>query len=942
MLKVRSLRTTIVLQFAVIIAPITLVLLYQTLSDIQHAGSVKFELQSMALAIQAEDNYKVFLNGVADAVDTGSLSNRARQALEQTRESLVALQSWDRSFQSGAVLAPIDTLLETTRRNPSLKELLPLRETVNRAHALLTEIVEFYERREQQNIENVTRQVKQQAWIVLAVMCITMASAVGFIVLLIKGLTEPLNRAVTLATDIASGDFRAEKSIDTGRDIGGLLASLAAMRSGLRQAFSDLAKNEARLANAQRIAQIGSWEMDLADLHDISRNPLRWSDEIFRVLGREPGKTEASNEIFLEAVHPDDRERVREAMAGAINHGRNYSIEHRIIRPDGSERVVHEMSEIIYDSITGEPVRMVGTVQDITERKHTEHLAYLAQFDTLTGLPNRHMLHDQLHQTLAQAQRVGGRFGCMFVDLDRFKHVNDTFGHNVGDKLLIQVAQRLRQCLRAADIVGRLGGDEFAVVLASLAKASDAGLVAEKVISALSAPFDLDGHETYISASIGIAIYPGDGDEVEGLLKNADTAMYRAKDQGRNNYQFYLPQMNERMGQRIQLETSLRSALEREEFRLQYQPKAELVRGAISGFEALLRWQHPERGLVSPADFVPILEDTGLIVPVGEWVLRTVCGQIKAWQAQGITPPPIAINLSARQFQQRTLSAFIARIREAGIDPSLIGLELTESLLMKDAQETVRMLASLKASGVRLSVDDFGTGYSSLAYLKRFPLDELKVDRIFVSDVTTDPDGAEITLAIISLARSLKLKVVAEGVETEGQLRFLCAHGCDEMQGYYFSHPMTAADCTQALIEGRRLQIPVTDDPLVDTPLVLFVDDNQNDVEFMQRALEPEGYRTLSANSPQTALEVLARHTVNIVISDQNMPAMTGVKFLSVVRKLYPQAIRIVVSGVSDTGTVTNAVNEAGIHKFLSKNWDAARLRSEVREAYLHRRDQPT
>ena len=252
------------------------------------------------------------------------------------------------------------------------------------------------------------------------------------------------------------------------------------------------------------------------------------------------------------------------------------------------------------------------------------------------------------------------------------------------------------------------------------------------------------------------------------------------------------------------------------------------------------------------------------------------------------------------------------------------------------------MLASLKASGVRLSVDDFGTGYSSLAYLKRFPLDELKVDRIFVSDVTTDPDGAEITLAIISLARSLKLKVVAEGVETEGQLRFLCAHGCDEMQGYYFSRPMTAPDCTQALIEGRRLQIPVTDDPLDDTPLVLFVDDNQNDVEFMQRALEPEGYRTLSANSPQAAFEVLARHTVSIVISDQNMPAMTGVKFLSVVRKLYPRAIRIVASGVGDTGTLTNAVNEAGIHKYLSKDWDPARLRSEVREAYLHRRDQPT
>jgi diguanylate cyclase (GGDEF)-like protein/PAS domain S-box-containing protein len=942
MLKVRSLKSTIILQFAVIITPITLVLVYQAVSDVRHASSVRFGLQSVALALQARDNYKVFLNGVADAVDTGSLSNRARQALEQTKESLVALQSWDRSFQSGAVLAPIDTLLETTRRNPSLKELLPLRETTNRVNGLLTTILESYEAREHQNTENVTRQVRQQLWIVMTAMCITVASAIGFLVLLIRGLTEPLNRAVTLATEIASGDFRAEKSMDTGRDIGGLLASLAAMRNGLRRAFSDLAKNEALLANAQRIAQIGSWEMDLADLDDISRNPVRWSNEVFRILGLEPGKTAASNENFIAAVHPDDRERIREEIAGAINHGRNYSIEHRISRPDGSERVVHEMSEIIYDSATGDPIRMVGTVQDVTERKRSEQLAYLAQFDTLTGLPNRHMLHDQLNQTLAQAQRVGGRFGCMFVDLDRFKHVNDTFGHNVGDKLLIQVAQRLRQCLRTADIVGRLGGDEFAVVLASLAKASDAGLVAGKVISALSAPFDLDRHETYISASIGISIYPGDGDEVDALLKNADTAMYRAKDQGRNNYQFYLPQMNERAGQRMQLETALHGALEREEFLLHYQPKVELVHGAISGLEALLRWQHPERGLILPAHFVPVLEDTGLIVPVGEWVLQAVCGQIKAWQAQGITPPPISINVSARQFQQRTLNAFIERIREAGIDPSLVVLELTESLLMKDALETVRMLTSVKASGVRLSVDDFGTGYSSLAYLKRFPLDELKVDRIFVSDVTTDPDGAEIILAIISLARSLKLKVVAEGVETEGQLRFLCAHGCDEMQGYYFSRPMTVFDCTRALMEGRRLKIPVADESSNDTPLVLFVDDNQIDVEFMQKALEPEGYRILSANSPQAALELLATHTVSIVISDQNMPAMTGVKFLSVVRKLYPRAIRIVVSGVSDTGTMTNAVNEAGIHKFLSKSWDSARLRSEVREAYLHHHDQPT
>jgi diguanylate cyclase (GGDEF)-like protein/PAS domain S-box-containing protein len=591
---------------------------------------------------------------------------------------------------------------------------------------------------------------------------------------------------------------------------------------------------------------------------------------------------------------------------------------------------------------SGDTTIIAAISRDIRARLVIEEkLAYMAQFDALTGLPNRNLFQDRLTQAMALAKRNDWPMAVLFIDLDRFKLVNDTLGHGAGDKLLKEAAERLRSCTRSSDTVGRLGGDEFAAILSELGKPDDAGLVAQKIIDVFKRPFDLDGKETFVTASVGITLYPADSDSAETLVVNADAAMYRAKERGRNNYQYFTRDMNERALQRGQMEAALRRALEREEFRLHYQPKVELARGAISGFEALLRWQHPERGLVSPADFVPILEDTGLIVPVGEWVLRAVCGQIKAWQAQGIKPPPIAINVSARQFQKRTLNAFIEHIREAEIDPSLIGLELTESLLMKDAEEAVRILASLKAIGVRLSVDDFGTGYSSLAYLKRFPLDELKVDRIFVSDVTTDPDGAEITLAIISLAHSLRLKAVAEGVETEGQLRFLCAHGCDEMQGYYFSRPMPVPECTQAMIEGRRLQIPITDAPLNDTPLVLFVDDNQNDVELMQRALEPEGYRTLGANSPQAALEVLATHTVNIVISDQNMPAMTGVKFLSVVRKLYPRAIRIVMSGVSDIDTVTNAVNEAGIHKFLSKNWDAARLRSEVREAYLYRDNRP-
>jgi diguanylate cyclase (GGDEF)-like protein len=571
------------------------------------------------------------------------------------------------------------------------------------------------------------------------------------------------------------------------------------------------------------------------------------------------------------------------------------------------------------------------------ERKRSEEqLAYLAQFDTLTELPNRHMFHDRLERTLAQARSSGGRTACMFVDLDRFKHINDTFGHGAGDKLLIEVAERLRRCVRGGDTVGRLAGDEFAVVLPNLAKPENGGVVAQKVITALAAPFELGGHQTHVSASIGIAIFPDDGNEAEELLRNADTAMYRAKELGRNNYQFYLPQMNERAARRLQLESSLRSALSNGEFVLHYQPKVELGDGTISGFEALLRWEHPERGRVSPAEFVPVLEENGQIVAVGEWVLQAAFAQLREWQAQRITGYPIAINVSARQFQQKHLSRLLALIREAGVEPALIKLELTESLLMLDSEAAIASLTRLKDAGVRLSIDDFGTGYSSLAYLKRFPLDEIKIDRAFVRDVTTDPEDAEIALAIIGLGHSLNLGVVAEGVETELQLLFLRSHGCDEIQGYYFAAPGPAAECTTMIREGRRLQTPVVTESAERAPAVLVVDDTRTDLELMRRALEPAGYRLFEAANSDAAFEVLTRHRVKMVISDHRMPGMSGVEFLVKVRRLYPDAIRVVMSSHGNAAAVADAVNEAGIHKYLSKNWNPARLRAEVRAAFLN------
>ncbi|MBA4142379.1 MAG: EAL domain-containing protein [Nitrosospira sp.] len=449
---------------------------------------------------------------------------------------------------------------------------------------------------------------------------------------------------------------------------------------------------------------------------------------------------------------------------------------------------------------------ILGTAID---RKRTEErLTYLAQFDPLTELPNRNLFLDRLRQAMEHAQRNHARVAVVFADLDRFKIVNDTMGHGMGDKLLVQVAQRLQQCVRSCDTVARLGGDEFGFILSDLAQAEDATLVAEKVISALSLLFELEGQEVYISASLGISNYPGDGTDADGLLRSADTAMFQAKEHGPSTYRYYLPQMNERAVARLRMETQLRGALARHEFVLHYQPKVSLVSGEITGFEALLRWQHPIHGLVPPLQFISVLEDTGLIVSVGEWVVSTVCEQIMKWQGQGMILHPVSVNLSARQFQQQGLDTVIGKtLMTTGINPGLLEFELTESVLMKDAETAANSLQNLKAFGGKISMDDFGTGYSSLAYLKRFPLDILKIDRTFIRDVTTDPDDATIAVAMIQLAHSLGLEVIAEGVETRAQLDFLIEHGCDEMQGYYFSRPLPLEGASRALIEGHRLSL---------------------------------------------------------------------------------------------------------------------------------------
>jgi len=466
--------------------------------------------------------------------------------------------------------------------------------------------------------------------------------------------------------------------------------------------------------------------------------------------------------------------------------------------------------------------KFILTVRDITERKSAEQrLAMLANYDGLTSLPNRSLFRDRLQQAMSRAQRNNRLLALMFLDLDRFKTVNDSLGHAVGDHLLQMVAERLKHALRNSDVVAvsagpqlnsersavtisRLGGDEFTIIIEDLRVVEHVAAVAKKIVEVIAQPFEIDGHQVYTSASIGITIYPFDDDSIDGLVKNADTAMYRAKERGRDTYQFFTADMNVRANQRLRLESNMRTALERRQFMLHYQPKLDLHRNVIVGFEALLRWQHPEHGLVSPGEFIPLLEETGLIVPVGEWVVRQACAQAVAWQRTGAAPLSMAVNLSARQFKLPGLADTIASIlQETGLDPSLLELELTESLLMEHTDNSDVTLSRLQEMGVKVSIDDFGTGYSSLAYLKRFAIGVLKIDRSFVREVTTDSDDAAIAQAVIVLAHSLKLDVVAEGVETFDQLAFLRAHDCDIAQGYFIGRPMDAANMSKWLTTSK-------------------------------------------------------------------------------------------------------------------------------------------
>ncbi len=489
---------------------------------------------------------------------------------------------------------------------------------------------------------------------------------------------------------------------------------------------------------------------------------------------------------------PKRRDEFRRLIAA---HGEVRDFELEVQPRNGKKRTLSLSGRAARDP-NGVDLYYEGIVQDITERKAAEEqVQFLAYYDALTGLPNRTLLRDRLAQALASARRRREKVALLFLDIDRFKTINDSLGHSAGDLLLKEVAKRLKSWAREQDTVARLGGDEFLVVLTGVKDVTGAAIAADRLMKVMSTEFTVQGHLLSASCSLGISVFPDHGSDAEALIKNADAAMYCAKENGRNNFQFFTQEMNNKAVERLTLESSLRLAIEREELFLVYQPQWDVTTGNITGAEALLRWRHPELGLVPPDRFIPIAENSGLIVPIGEWVLRTACAQARQWQDQGLPPLPVAVNVSAVQFRQESFPELVRKVlHETGLPAQYLELELTESLLLSAADTTLSMLHKLKRMGVKLSIDDFGTGYSSLSYLNQLPVYKLKIDRSFVRDITVDPDDAAITGTIISMAKNLNLKVIAEGVENEQQMSFLRQHDCDEVQGYYFSRPLEVGD----------------------------------------------------------------------------------------------------------------------------------------------------
>lgn len=696
-----------------------------------------------------------------------------------------------------------------------------------------------------------------------------------------------------------------------------------------RRCLHALAMREAYLNKAQSIAAVGSWHWDVFE-HEI-----QFSDEMRRLYGMRGNLPEANVEALLGPVHAEDRPLVELALQNALQIGVPYEVEYRVRGGDGVPRFIQGKCEVAMTP-SRQPLHLYGTVQDITERKQQEvRLLRTAMYDLLTDVPNRNLLADRVTQAITQAQRSGQRIVMACLDLDGFKFINSSFGYAAGDTLLRKVAIRLMEAVRECDTVARLGGGEFVVVLHSVSPAAPVGALMKKILNLFSAPFAVDEQELHTTACIGVSVYPQDSNSCDGLLRCADAALHTAKGRGHDSMEFYTHKMGIEAERHLMLENALRAALQHGEFELNYQPKVALPGGQVFGVEALIRWRRPGHDVVSPGEFIPLAEATGIIVPIGEWVLRTACGQLRRWHDMGLTTLTMAVNLSPRQFVRQDIPALIRRVlADSQVPAKSLELELTESILMSEGAAVAEALLQLKEIGVSLALDDFGTGYSSLSYLKRFPIDVLKIDRSFIKDLASDAEDASLTRTIILMAQSLHMKTVAEGVENMAQLNFLRRCRCDAIQGYFFSKPLDAYSMSQLLAERRSLPAEAGI-PYQHQTLLLLHSDPQV-ISTLIHLLRGEEYQILCATTPAQAFELLVAYSVHVVLCATSLPTMAGADILERVKKMCPETIRILLAEHRDLDAVLDAINRGTVYRFFSKPWEEGRLRDQLRDAFRH------
>jgi diguanylate cyclase (GGDEF)-like protein len=575
------------------------------------------------------------------------------------------------------------------------------------------------------------------------------------------------------------------------------------------RSYKELIASQQRLAKTQKLAKLGNWDINLAT------SIFHCSFEAGRLLGYEDAPHSISYNDFLKPIVAQEQNNVRLSIENAIKARKPFSENYLITLPDGSQRHILNQGEILPDD-TGTAEIMLGAIQDVSELKLAEEeIRILAFYDGLTGLANRMLFLDRLNQEISKAKRYKQHFALLFLDLDQFKRINDLYGHHVGDLLLKNISETLQKCLRNSDtasriskdesetIIARFGGDEFIILLPDIHDAENTAKVANRILHQIPATYNLDGHEVSITTSIGISMFPADGEQPDLLLRYADSAMYHAKDTGRNNYQFYKESLNAAVSERFNIEKDLRKALERDEFLLYYQPQLNLATRKIVGAEALIRWIHPQKGMIPPDKFIPIAEESGIIIDINKWVIHTACKQNKKWEKLGFPPVRIAVNLSGYQLATQDIIETIKdALQSYNLDPSNLEVEITENILMQEEAESVNILNQMKDLKLRIALDDFGTGYSSLSYLTSFPVDVIKIDRSFVMGCTEQKNNLIIIRAIIAMGHSLGMKIVAEGIETEEQLKLMTEYGVDEAQGYYFKPPVSPEDFVKLLEKG--------------------------------------------------------------------------------------------------------------------------------------------